>query len=136
MAHAVASVCQTTTLHRPGHGLLQAQQVNDGQAYSDTHRAVQGPSGPSITQLLQHLCILPLQISNLLLQLHHLLRQLLQPVILLLQVSDTLLQLRHLLLQLLLFLLVLLQAMYCQNWALVKPVTQLLPHRPVTLHKK
>jgi hypothetical protein len=97
---------------------------------------VQGPSGPSITQLLQQLCILPLQVSNLLLQLHHLLRQLLQPGILLLQVSDTLLQLRHLLLQLLLFLLVLLQAMYCQNWALVKPVTQLLPHRPVALHKK
>jgi hypothetical protein len=68
-----------------------------------------------------------------LLQRHHLLWQLQQPHVLLLQVSNTMLQLHHLLPQLLVVLLVLLKALCCQHWALVKPVTQLLPHWPVTL---
>ena len=112
------------TLFKPVHG---------AQPHSNTNLAMQDPSGPPVAQLLLQLCILLLQVSDALLQLHHLLWQLLQPRVLLLQVSDDLLQLHDLRLQLLFVPLVLLQALCCQHWALVKPVAQLLPHWLLTL---
>lgn len=58
---------------------------------------------------------------------------LLQICSLFLQVSDALLHLLQLLLQLLFVPLVLMQALCRQNWAVVKPVAQLLPHWLLTL---